>query len=122
MRDVMQMIYYLLQEGGISVTQIYNNPVAPQKAKLPYITMFEVLNTDDVYADDIAQMSKVVARVDVWSNINNIYSIAKQIKNVLLSNLEFCRVELGSDMYEQDTKIYHKPIDITIMALQEREV
>ena len=126
MQDVMLLIYTALKNdttlmnllGGVNTKKkwhrIYNGSVAPNSDEFPRVTMFEVLNNDDEFADDFAECSEVVARIDVWSECNNIFEIAKQIKKVLKSAFLLCDISFNADMYEEDTKVYHKPINVEI--------
>ncbi|MGN0106928.1 MAG: hypothetical protein ACI4A5_04425 [Hominilimicola sp.] len=119
MQDVLLLAYKALKSSGIVVKNIkgiYNNPRAPDKDRniFPRLTMFEMLNNDSEYADDKAIMNDVWIRIDIWSDKNNLFELSKMVKSALEENFEMCRVELQSDMYESDTNIYHKPINVKI--------
>ena len=119
MQDTMLMIYQSLKKSAAvtkKIAAIYNNPRAPDKDKnlFPRITMFEMLNNDSEYADDSAIMNTVIVRLDIWSKQNNLFELSKAVKETLERDFLMCRVELQSDMYESDTNIYHKPINVTL--------
>lgn len=119
MQDTMLMIYQSLKKSAAvtkKIAAIYNNPRAPDKDKnlFPRITMFEMLNNDSEYADDSAIMNTVIARLDIWSKQNNLFELSKAVKETLETDSLMCRVELQNDMYESDTNIYHKPINVTL--------
>ncbi len=119
MQDVLLKVYKVLT-GSKHVTQkikgIYNNPRAPDKCRetFPRITMFEILNTDADAADDKVIMNDVRIRIDIWSKSNNLFELSAAVKAEIEKNFELCRVDLQSDMYEDDSHIYHKPINIRI--------
>lgn len=119
MQDVMLLIYKALKSSEVvkaNVKGIYNNPRAPDKDNkvFPRITMFEMLRNDSEYADDNATMDETWVRIDIWSDKNNLFDLSKIVKSELEKSFEMCRVELQSDMYEDDTNIYHKPINVKV--------
>lgn len=119
MQDVLLLAYKVLKASDAvtkSIKGIYNNPRAPDKDRdiFPRLTMFEMLNNNSEYADDNAVMNDVWIRVDIWSDKNNLFELSKDVKSVFEENFEMCRVEMQSDMYESDTNIYHKPINVKI--------
>lgn len=93
---------------------IYNNPRAPDDKEFPRLTLFEMLNNDAEFADDKVIADETWIRIDIWSNINNLKELSGIVKTCLKENFEMCSVELQSDMYESDTNIYHKPINVKI--------
>lgn len=119
MQDVLLKVYKVLTSSK-HITQkikgIYNNPRAPDKSRdiFPRLTMFEILNTDAEAADDKAFMNDARIRIDIWSKSNNLFELSAAIKTEIEKNFELCRVDLQSDMYEVDTHIYHKPINVRI--------
>ncbi len=119
MQDVLLTVYKALKASS-SVTQqfnaIYNNPRAPDKARdiFPRLTMFEILRTNAEAADNAAFFAEVRIRVDIWSKKNNLFELSAAVKEAIEGNFEMCRVDLQSDIYESDTQIYHKPVNIII--------
>ncbi len=119
MQDVLLKVYKALKASPKVTGQIkgiYNNPRAPDKAKntFPRLTMFEMLNTDADAADDKAFFGDVHIRIDIWSKSNNLFLLSAAVKEAIEEKFELCRVDLQSDMYEDDTNIYHKPINVRI--------
>ncbi|PRR84526.1 hypothetical protein [Clostridium vincentii] len=85
-----------------------NIPVAFQrysgKAQI-YITFYEYLATGEEYEDDEEALTAHYIQVDLWSKVDYI-DVVKTIKELLL-NAGFKRLN-EIDLYEEDTKIYHK--------------
>jgi hypothetical protein len=111
--------------GGINEEEgyfrIYNSNVAPNADEYPRITLFEVVNTDDVSADDESTVSDVNVRVDVWTkDESTLFDIANRVKKVLKTNL-LCTVKLGAKIYESDTEVFHKVIE-TYLFLEQGEI
>jgi hypothetical protein len=102
--------------------RIYNDPVAPNANEYPRITMFEVVNDDANPADDEPQDSDVNIRIDHWTkDSSTIYSVCKQIKKILKAAFNACIIQLGETIYESDTKVYHKPINVYLLLEQESD-
>lgn len=70
-----------------------------------YITFFLYNESGLLFADDIEQETAFYAQVDVWSK-DDYTDLVDQVKNLLSSN-GFAR-NTAVDLYEEDTKIYHK--------------
>ena len=101
--------------------RIYNDNVAPNADEFPRITLFEVVNTDEAAADDKATMSDVNVRVDIWTKDNTtLFDITNGVKKVLEQNL-LCTVKLGAKIYEKETEIYHKVVEVFLLLEQESE-
>ncbi|AEY65421.1 DUF3168 domain-containing protein [Clostridium sp. BNL1100] len=133
MQDAETLVYQTLNTdetlkkllGGIDVEnglfRIYNSPVAPNSDEYPRITLFEVVNTDEAVADDEATMSDVNVRVDIWTkDETTLFDITNRIKKILKTNL-LCTVKLGAKIYEQDTEVYHKVVEVYLLLEQESE-
>jgi len=132
LQDVSILVYQALNAdtallallgGKIPLKQynrVYNSQKAPIAEELPRVTMHEILNDDDIGADDTFHCSNIEFRIDVWDITNkNMFAICKRIKEVLKSLTSFsCRVKLQSMMYEQDTQVYHRPINVNILIKQ----
>ncbi|WP_026486810.1 tail completion protein gp17 [Caldanaerobius polysaccharolyticus] len=71
----------------------------------PYITFFCYLETGELYYDDIQKGTAYYVQVDVWSK-GNYSSIVEQVKSAM-QNAGFSFLS-AYDLYEDDTKIYHK--------------
>lgn len=87
--------------GGQRVYQL----AAPNAEEYPRITFFEVDNFDSAFADDAPYGSTVVPQIDVWSK-GSTSEIAKEVDKSMKS-LGYVRTS-APDLYEQDTKVYHK--------------
>jgi len=85
------------------------------KAKT-YITFHEYLVSGEEYEDDEETFTAHYIQVDVWSKEDYI-AIVKKIKELLL-NVRFKRLN-EIDLYEEDTKIYHK--GLKFYYLEERK-
>lgn len=120
MQDTLVLVYKALKADDVvkeKIKGIYNNPRAPDSARdtFPRLTMFEMLNRNTEYADDKALMNTVDIRIDIWSRKNNLFELSAAVKECIEGAFTMCSVELVSDMYEDDTNIYHKPINVKIM-------
>lgn len=79
--------------------QIYNGTADT------YITIFCYLENGELYADDIQKGTGYYMQVDVWSK-TNYTNIVEQIKSAM-TQADFSFLS-AYDLYENDTKIYHK--------------
>ena len=70
-----------------------------------YVTFHEYLETGEGYEDDEERSTAHYIQVDVWSKIDYT-DLVKEVKNRLIA-AGFKRLNEG-DLYEVDTKIYHK--------------
>ncbi|TDQ39236.1 DUF3168 domain-containing protein [Aureibacillus halotolerans] len=71
----------------------------------PSVTYFEVTNFDSQYSEDAPYASDITMQVDVWSE-GSTTDIAVQVDKTM-KQLGFFRSS-ASDLYEEDTRIYHK--------------
>lgn len=76
-------------------------------SKPPYITLFEVTNSESESADDEEYANDIEIQVDLWST-GSPMPIAKQVQKVM-RGLGFIH-DAGPDSYEKETKTYHKPL------------
>ena len=98
--------------GNATLVSLLGGPkiwpeVAPDDRTYPYVTFFELVNVDDQYADDKAYASEIHYQVDVWSK-GNTTAIAQEV-NKTMEALGFYRTG-AVDLYEDDTKTYHKAL------------
>lgn len=70
-----------------------------------YITFHEYLETGEEYEDDEESLTSHYVQIDVWSK-TDYTDIAKEVKKLLIA-AGFKRLN-EIDLYEEDTKIYHK--------------
>lgn len=85
------------------------------KAKT-YITFHEYLVSGEEYEDDVESLTAHYIQVDIWSK-DDYTAIVKNVKE-LLFNVGFKRLN-EIDLYEEETKIYHK--GLKFYYLEERE-
>lgn len=73
----------------------------------PYITFFCYLENGELFADDMQKGTSYYIQVDLWSK-NNYTTTVEQIKSAMTqAGFSFLS---AYDLYEQDTKIYHKAL------------
>ncbi|CEH28860.1 hypothetical protein AM501_27305 [Aneurinibacillus migulanus] len=85
-------------------TRIYQ-VTAPYADDFPRITFFEMDNVDNRFADDTAIASEIRIQIDVWSK-GSTSKIANEVDKTMKS-LGFRRTA-STDLYEDDTKVFHK--------------
>ncbi len=85
------------------------------KAKT-YITFHEYLVSGEEYEDDVESLTAHYIQVDIWSK-DDYTAIVKNVKE-LLFKVGFKRLN-EIDLYEEETKIYHK--GLKFYYLEERE-
>lgn len=94
-------------------------PVSFQKysgKEKTYITFHEYLAAGEEYEDDIEVFTGHYIQVDIWSKID--YSdVVYKVKQLLLKS-GFKRLN-ETDLYEEDSKIYHK--GLRFYYLEEKE-
>lgn len=72
-----------------------------------YVTFFTYLQQGEAFADDSEVGTACYIQVDIWSKTN--YSeLVEQVKSLMLA-AGFTRTN-EADLYESDTKIFHKGI------------
>lgn len=81
--------------------------VSPEDATEPYITFFELTNFGSLYSDDSESVSEIHFQIDIWSKTNT-SPIAMEVDRTL-KELSFQRTS-SADLYEDDTKTYHKAL------------
>ncbi|OAB48460.1 tail completion protein gp17 [Paenibacillus antarcticus] len=79
--------------------------VSPDALKLTYITFFELVNFDKLYASDVALNSEIHFQVDIWTP-GNTGPIAQEV-NKTMEEIGFTRSG-SNDLFEKETKTYHK--------------
>lgn len=94
-------------------------PICLQKysgSNYPYITFFSYNEQGESFSDDEEDFTGHYIQVDVWSK-GDYTDIVKRVKD-LLEGVGFSRTSEG-DLYEPDTKIYHK--GMRFFYLEEKE-
>lgn len=100
--------------GGKRIYQL----VAPNPDEFPRITFFEMDNIDDRFADDEAISSEIRIQIDIWSK-KSIPKIADEVDKTMKS-LGFRRTA-SADLYEEDTKVFHKGMRYKTIQMIEEE-
>lgn len=77
----------------------------PDFTNLPALSYFEVDNIGNLYADDTEAGSEIVFQIDLWGK-TSLSEYALAVDDVM-TGLDFNRIS-SPDLYEKDTKIYHK--------------
>lgn len=101
-----QILKKLQEISNVEVSYFY-----PQKwnnlDKKPAISYYEMDNSMHSKADDEEYSSNIAIQIDIWTKSPNKCSeLAIQV-NEKMEDLEFERT-LAVDLFEQETKIYHK--------------
>lgn len=98
-----QILKKLEEISEIEVSYFY-----PQDwAKLPAVSYYEMDNSVASKADDEEYSSNIAIQIDIWAKgPSECSKIAIEV-NSKMEELEFERT-LAVDLYEQETKIYHK--------------
>ncbi|MED0672036.1 DUF3168 domain-containing protein [Aneurinibacillus aneurinilyticus] len=100
--------------GGKRIYQL----VAPNPDEFPRITFFEMDNVDDRFADDEAISSEIRIQIDIWSK-KSTPNIADEVDKTMKS-LGFRRTA-SADLYEEDTKVFHKGMRYKTIQMIEEE-
>lgn len=77
-----------------------------------HVTFTLISDLDEAYADDEAESTTNLFQVDIWSK-ENMEELKKTIKSAM-KTLDNCTYNSGADLYENDTKIYHKALRFNI--------
>lgn len=94
----------------INALSSLNTPVSFQKysgSATTYITFFEYLGQGESFADNEEKSTGHYIQVDIWSLSD--YSTLVNSVLTAMKTAGFKRIS-EADLYENDTKIYHKPI------------
>lgn len=74
-----------------------------------YVTFFTIGEIGSEFADDKVTSQEYNVQVDIWAQYGCSIAYVKEsiIKNMLNSGW---RCTVGPDLFEEETKIYHKPL------------
>jgi len=72
-----------------------------------YITFFTYLKQGESFSEDTEELSGNYIQVDIWSKERNV-TLYEQVKTLIIE-AQFKRTD-EVELYESDTKIYHKGI------------
>lgn len=93
-----------------------NVPVSFQKysgKEHTYITFFSYLEKGEMYADNEEKVTGHYIQVDIWSK-KDYTSLYKRVENAMKA-AGFRKTSVA-DLFEKDTKIYHKAIRYFIQS------
>jgi hypothetical protein len=98
-----KLIIKTLKPLGIPVTfQYYDG------SESTYITFFSYANKGEKYADDDEIITGYYMQLDIFSK-TSYTNILEQV-NKLMKEAGFIRKPAGPELFEDDTKLYHKPV------------
>lgn len=98
----------MINNKVIEALKSLNVPVSFQKyngKESTYITFFNYLEQGEQYADNEEKVTGYYIRIDVWSK-NDYTELVENVKNAMKA-AGFIRTS-AADLFESDTKIYHK--------------
>ncbi|MBU3100664.1 MULTISPECIES: hypothetical protein [Clostridium] len=98
----------MINEIIIDSLKALNVPLSFQKYSgkaETYVTFHEYLETGEEYEEDEESLTAHYIQVDVWSK-GDYTDLVRKVKNPLIA-AGFKRIN-EVDLYEEDTKIYHK--------------
>lgn len=76
-----------------------------------YIRYYAYLDQDESFADDEPQDGRTYETVDIYSNKRDaLMELLPEVKSRLRS-VGFSYLSAGPELYEDDSKMYHLPID-----------
>ncbi|ELC8455931.1 hypothetical protein QYB58_001016 [Clostridium perfringens] len=79
-----------------------------------HITVHEYLESEESFQDDEASELEHNIQVDIWSKDSiESYNLKKQVRKLLKEN--GFKFTSGQDLFESDTKIYHKVLRFTYL-------
>lgn len=80
-----------------------------------HVTFTLISDEEDDHADDEAESINYLFQVDIWSK-ENMEELKKTIKKCMKS-IDNCTYSNGADLYEPDTKIYHKALRFNVVEV-----
>jgi hypothetical protein len=89
----------------------FHNLRANDVNAFPRIVYSEIGNADDDFADNVSISAEVQFQISIFNTEENISSqtpIAKEVDKTMKS-LGYTRYD-STDIYEEDTKVFHKPM------------
>lgn len=106
-----------------TIDNVLSNTLSPQNIQSFYgwydkdinethVTFILISDLDENYADDEAETNTQLFQVDIWSK-KNMEDLKKTIK-AAMKTIDNCTYSDGKDLYEDDTKIYHKALRFSI--------
>lgn len=86
----------------------------------PHVTFTIIEDEETNFADDEAENTLTEFQVDIWISENdmqeiNIEKLSREIKKTI-KFMDGCTYKYGANLYEKDTKIYHKSLRFEIVG------
>ncbi|MDD2297572.1 MAG: hypothetical protein PHX79_07130 [Sphaerochaetaceae bacterium] len=78
-----------------------------------YLQYYTYLDQDEFSADDEPQEGNTYSTVDIYSNKRDALMELLPIIKSRLRTADFSIISAGPEIYENDSKMYHLPIDIS---------
>ena len=84
----------------------------------PHVTFTFIEDRETDFSDDEAESISTEFQIDIWISEDdiqdyNIEELTKEIKKAI-KTLDRCTYKYGANLYEKDTKIYHKALRFEI--------
>lgn len=98
--------------------RIYQRGTVPYADEFPRITFFEYANYDNEFADDEEIGSLIAVQVDIWHK-GSTAAITKAVDKTMKA-AGFRRTS-AADLYEDDTKVFHKGLRYQIQMIIDEE-
>lgn len=77
--------------------------------KEKYIKFSFYGDKDPLYADDQEEETAIYIQIDIFAKNESRYlSLCEQLKQIMRQHKDFFKNGTSPDMYEKDTKLYHK--------------
>lgn len=87
----------------------------PYADEFSRVLIIDLLSYDDISADNVSLFLNSKIRIYAYSEKKDCYTIIKKIKSIL-SKKYTCVITILDDIYESDTKIYSKSLEIEILT------
>lgn len=108
-----------LIENALSNIGCPVSPIRYRGKSDTYITYYTTLESDEIFADDIAVGAGTEVTVDVYSK-GNFKSLVKEVRK-RLKRAGFSILPSGLELFEPETGYYHVVIEIYIEGLEEED-
>lgn len=113
-----QALVDLIGQDRDGLVRIYQRGTVPYADEFPRITFFEYVNYDNEFADDEEIGSLIAVQVDIWHMVSTT-AIAKAVDKAMKA-AGFRRTS-AADLYEDDTKVFHKGLRYQIQMILDKE-
>jgi hypothetical protein len=103
---ILELAFRDFEVDGVKIPISFMKYTGKADSFLTYYTWSEV---PEIFADDVNHAEAVFSTIDVFSK-KNYKKIVEEVKKTLYQN-GFTWTDNGSEMYEEDTKFYHVPMN-----------